>query len=268
MSREWVGVQHARNLRGQSVEPVAHADRAARQVDLGARRKLDHAPVAFKAANTRRSARSLTKPSTRSRVPSTNSISITPTRSAIAGRGDVPAITAGPSSSARANTPIGTKSASSLPRTGATTEGSADAVAPLGAHAALRQLNTRLAFSPWRRATSATEDPGRKVSSTIRCFSSRDQERRDRPIDPAFVTARVNTADELNDADPAIHSNSVHQSIVDTNPTSSGTGELAASLTAPVGGQQLTLTWGGVLANYLVQGAARDLLVLRRDGTA
>ena len=69
-----------------------------------------------------------------------------------------------------------------------------------------------------------------------------DQERRDRPIDPAFVTARVNTADELNDADPAIHSNSVHQSIVDTNPTSSGTGELAASLTAPVGGQQLTLT--------------------------
>src|SRR5215469_12341434 len=79
MTRERVGVQHTRDLRGQSIEPVAHADRATRQIDLGASGNLDHVPAAFNAANTRRSARSLTKGSRRSRVPSTNSISITPT---------------------------------------------------------------------------------------------------------------------------------------------------------------------------------------------
>jgi hypothetical protein len=43
-----------------------------------------------------------------------------------------------------------------------------------------RQANTRFAFSPWRRATSATDAPGRIASSTIRRFSSGDHLRRDR----------------------------------------------------------------------------------------
>jgi hypothetical protein len=46
------------------------------------------------------------------------------------------------------------------------------------APAVLFQVNTRLAFTPCRRATSATEAPGRTASSTIRRFSAGDHERR------------------------------------------------------------------------------------------
>jgi IS66 Orf2 like protein len=42
-----------------------------------------------------------------------------------------------------------------------------------------RQLNTWFEFSPWRRATSATDMPGRNASSTIRRFSSSGHERRE-----------------------------------------------------------------------------------------
>ena len=66
--------------------------------------------------------------------------------SVASGPGEAPAIIAGPSSSARANIPIGTKSVSSLPHAGTT--GSADAVGPPVTHAALRQLKSKLAFSP------------------------------------------------------------------------------------------------------------------------
>jgi Uncharacterized protein conserved in bacteria (DUF2169) len=49
-----------------------------------------------------------------------------------------------------------------------------------------RQLNTWFEFSPWRRATSATDVPGRKASSTISRFSSRDHERRE-PVTRSLV---------------------------------------------------------------------------------
>ncbi|WP_246735053.1 hypothetical protein [Bradyrhizobium sp. S69] len=41
-----------------------------------------------------------------------------------------------------------------------------------------RQVNTTLAATPLRRATSVTFAPGSNVSSTIRALSSRDQRRR------------------------------------------------------------------------------------------
>src|SRR5690242_7541740 len=121
MSGEWIRLQHVRDLRGQAVKPVAHANRTAGQIDLGAGRDLDHG-AGFSAASTRRSARSLTKGSTRSRVPSTRSISITPGRSSILGRATIarpPAVVAviatepacacnpGLASAAGVNTPIG-----------------------------------------------------------------------------------------------------------------------------------------------------------------
>jgi hypothetical protein len=91
-------------------------------------------------------------------------------------------------------------------------------------------------------ATPETDAPGRNVSSAIRRFSSRDQEPRERLTAPASITARIRTADELNDADPAASNDNVHQPIVDTSPISSGTTNLAASLIVSVGGQWLTLT--------------------------
>src|SRR5471030_952495 len=146
----------------QPVEPVAHADRAAGQIDFGAGGDLDH-DVAFNTANTRRNARSLTKASTRSRVPSARSISITPGRSSIAGcrgaappdgagetgAGEAPAISAGPSSCARANMPIGTKSATPVTY-GDAAAGKHTAIGAISAavEVAFRQLNTWLAFSP------------------------------------------------------------------------------------------------------------------------
>ena len=41
-----------------------------------------------------------------------------------------------------------------------------------------RQVNKRLALSSWRRATSAIDAPSKRLSSTIRRFSSRVQDRR------------------------------------------------------------------------------------------
>ena len=121
MSRERVGIEDVSDLCRQSVKTVTHADRLACQINLGPWGKLDHA-VAFSADSTRCSARSLTKASTRNRVPSTRSISIKPGRMsgnppAERAVGDARAITdgavstrsAGPPSSPRANTPIGTK---------------------------------------------------------------------------------------------------------------------------------------------------------------
>ena len=103
MARERVGIQHLRHLRRQAVEAIAHADRTAGQIHLGARRDLDH-DAAFNTASTRRSARSLTKASTRSRVPSARSISITPGRSSMAGRGGVARLDDDP-----ATTPVRTR---------------------------------------------------------------------------------------------------------------------------------------------------------------
>ena len=75
-----VGLKNIRDLRGQAVEAVTHADRPGREIDLGARRDLDHAR-SFNARSTRRRARSLTNASTRTRAPAGRSTSITPGRS-------------------------------------------------------------------------------------------------------------------------------------------------------------------------------------------
>src|SRR3954452_14806812 len=118
MPAEWIGSQHLRDLRGQAVKPVAHADRPAGQIHLGPRRQLDHA-VAFNTAKTRRSARSLTNASTRGRVPSGRSISIRPGRACMTVLGDGvdagaaglatagPVTRARPSSAAHPNMPRG-----------------------------------------------------------------------------------------------------------------------------------------------------------------
>ena len=65
------------------------------------------------------------------------------------------------------------------------------------APAALFQVNTRLAFRPCRRATSATEAPGRTASSTIRRFSSGDHERRGPLLRPPLVLGPVLSKDAL-----------------------------------------------------------------------
>jgi len=66
------------------------------------------------------------------------------------------------------------------------------------APAALFQVNTRLAFTPCRRATAATEAPGRTASSTIRRFSSGDHERRGPPLRPPLALGLVLSKDALN----------------------------------------------------------------------
>jgi hypothetical protein len=65
------------------------------------------------------------------------------------------------------------------------------------APAALFQVNTRLAFTPCRRATSATEAPGRTASSTIRRFSAGDHERRGALVRPPLVLGVVLSKDAL-----------------------------------------------------------------------
>ena len=75
-----IGLEDVGHLCGQAVEAVTHADRPGREIDLGARRHLDHAR-SFSARNTRRRARSLTNASTRTRCATGRSTSITPGRS-------------------------------------------------------------------------------------------------------------------------------------------------------------------------------------------
>jgi hypothetical protein len=65
------------------------------------------------------------------------------------------------------------------------------------APAALFQVNTRLAFTPCRRATSATEAPGRTASWTIRRFSAGDHERRGALFRPPLVLGVVLSKDAL-----------------------------------------------------------------------
>jgi hypothetical protein len=196
MSRERVGIEDVSDLCRQSVKPVSHADRLAGQIDLGPWGKLDHV-VAFSADSTRCSACSLTKASTRNRVPSNRSISIKlgrrsgnpPAERAV---GDARAITdgaastrsAGPPSSPRANTPIGTKLVFSAAGLAAGSGLAATAMLLLdmvqAAGTVLRQLKIRLAFTPCRRATSVTDAPAQKASATIRCFSVSGHDRRAR----------------------------------------------------------------------------------------
>src|SRR6185312_16051298 len=81
MAAERIGADDLLHLGSQAVEPGAQIDRLACEKHLRARRQTDH-PSPRTAARTRRSAFSLTLLSTRTRIPSGRSISITPTRSA------------------------------------------------------------------------------------------------------------------------------------------------------------------------------------------
>src|SRR4029079_16532694 len=81
MAAERIGADDLLHLCRQPIEPGPQIDRLAGQKHLGTRCQADH-PSPFTAASTRRSAFSLTPPSTRTRTPSGRSISITPARSA------------------------------------------------------------------------------------------------------------------------------------------------------------------------------------------
>src|SRR4051812_7961188 len=167
VARERITIHHPLGLRRQAIETIAHADRMTGQIDFGAGGDLDH-DVTFNTARTRRKARSLTKASTRKRTPSARSISITPGRSSRPGRGSVaqrddappataeddPTASADAPSSAEPNTPIGMNaqacvapgcaSAAACPAEALT----AAVAAEDDARAALRQLNSRFAFTP------------------------------------------------------------------------------------------------------------------------
>src|SRR4051794_25058774 len=159
---ERVSIQHLLHLRRQAIEAVTHAHRTTGQIHLRPRRDRNHA-VALNADSTWRRARSFTKPSTRSLVPSARSISIRPVRPSTlarpraAGLGNFwatppPAISAGPPSGARVKTPIGINPGSDAASIASDRPGSDVAAPPApGAHAARalrRHLKTRLAFTP------------------------------------------------------------------------------------------------------------------------
>src|SRR3954452_15560037 len=114
---ERVSIQHLLHLRRQAIEAITHAHRTTGQINLRPRRDRNNA-VALNAESTWRRARSFTKPSTRSLVPSARSISIRPVRPSTFARARAvglgncwatpsPAISAGPPSGARVETPIG-----------------------------------------------------------------------------------------------------------------------------------------------------------------
>jgi hypothetical protein len=93
------------------------------------------------------------------------------------------------------NTPIGTNSTGS----GATTAGGPAAAS--AAPTCRRQVNSRLALRSWRRATTDTDAPGHKLSSTIRRFSSALQDRRaPRILATGHVPARTKAADRAHHA--------------------------------------------------------------------
>jgi hypothetical protein len=77
------------------IEPIAHADRTARQVDAGAGGNLDHDRLR-NTVNTRRSASSSTVVSTRNVVPPAMSISMMPDRSSYPGAEQPSAVAAIP----------------------------------------------------------------------------------------------------------------------------------------------------------------------------
>ena len=86
---ERIASQHLRYTRRQAIKPEPHTDRLTGQIHLRAGDHRNH-HSARNTDRTRRSARSLTKESTRRRVPPGRSISIIPGRSSIAGRASVP----------------------------------------------------------------------------------------------------------------------------------------------------------------------------------
>jgi len=86
------------------------------------------------------------------------------------------------------------------------------------------QLKTRLAFTPWRRAISATEAPGKRASVIISRFSSSDHDRRDRLETGAELDPCCADIAEFNDTDPTVRSGNVHYRLMDISPISSGAG--------------------------------------------
>ena len=211
--------------------------------------------AAFNAASTRRSARSLTKASTRSRVPSAKSISITPGRSSMTGRvvrrgpGMAAAVGAagtrspGPPSPARVNTPIGTNAGASAAEGAFGQAGSgplaASAETAVAGGRVLRQAKTRLAFRPWRRATSATDAPGHAASLRIRCFSSGDQLRRVRLLSAPLNVPSANREPRAI-APPQAEAIMSTKPLMDISALISANNDLA-EVPARVGGHPLTL---------------------------
>lgn len=115
-------------------------------------------------SRTRASASGSTCASTRMRRRLPRSISINPIRAA---------------TTDRARLSLAGKSFGASPASvAAICTGAKDGTTCSDVRACRRQVNTRLAATPLRRATAVTSAPGANVSSTIRALSSCDQRRR------------------------------------------------------------------------------------------
>ena len=126
----------------------------------------------------RASAAASTLASTRTRRPPPRLISITPLRPPAARGCSLLVETAGS---------VGASEILAAAKRGTTTGGT------WFARDCRRQVNSRLAEIPWRRATSDTFAPGASVSSMMRALSSRDQRRRRsrQELQPASVDLKA-----------------------------------------------------------------------------
>jgi hypothetical protein len=166
----------------------------------------------------------------------------------------------GPPSFARVNTPIGTNAGASTAEAGAFGKAGSGRLAVSAAAAAadcrvLRQAKTRLAFRPWRRATSATDAPGHAASSRIRCFSAGGQLRRVRLLSAPLNVQSANREPSAI-APPQAEALMSIKPPMDISAVISTTNNPAA-VPARVGGQALTLTAPAYLARISEPGEAR-----------
>src|SRR3984957_18853442 len=185
-SRIGIGAQRLRHIGGQPVEAAPHVDGLTSQIDLHARCELEH--QATPSANrTRRSASASTSASSDTLAPFGRLISIAPRLSPRrVGRAGFAATSERGGAEAASNSSSFTGKKTNPPLSGgATTTGFSFAGSRRRSRQPSRErrihLKTRLAFSPCRRATAATEAPGARASSTILLRSSRLLVRRRSP---------------------------------------------------------------------------------------
>ncbi|MGF6425888.1 hypothetical protein ABIE91_001108 [Bradyrhizobium elkanii] len=164
MTAERVFVQHLLHLECQRRKASAHICVACREPHSHIPRYSNHRRPST--SRTRARASGSTCASTRMHRRLPRSISINPVRAAATER-------TRPSTVGKS---FGVSSADAA--TAAICTGVKDGATCSDVRACRRQVNTRLAATPLRRATSVTFAPGANVSSTIRALSSCDQRRR------------------------------------------------------------------------------------------
>jgi hypothetical protein len=167
IARMWIALQCLLNQKRQSPESAAHIGVAGRKPNPYVAWDRNHRRSST--SRTRANAAASTFASTRTRLPPPRLISINPLRPDAVGRDCVSSSDDGFEISAPVSGPA--------IRTAAKRDAIAGGDAPV--RACLRQVNTRLAETPLRRATSDIFAPGTSVSSTIRVFSSDDHRRAD-----------------------------------------------------------------------------------------